>query len=296
MKKIIIFAALCLSFLTACDKEDLGGSNIHVPEFDYNALSETDKYIYDHYTVPYNVEVVYRWNQGDVSSDDMRKNLVPPRESQVEPFLEMIEKVWVDTYTAEVGQQTLRSYIPKQILLVGSASYNDDGSTTEGTAEGGRQIVLYSVNDFNFELEQIQSYAHVMHHEFAHILHQNVEYDAEFEKITPSYSSSWMQMNDETARSKGFITAYASSSADEDFAEMVSIMLTNSPEDWDNMIENAGNAAAVEALRKKEAIVVAYMKNNWGVNMKDLNDEENEKIWMGHGDAGRLGGLCARQL
>ena len=72
MKKIIIFAALCLSFQTACDKEDLGGSNIHVPEFDYNALSETDKYIYDHYTVPYNVEVVYRWNQGDVSSDDMR--------------------------------------------------------------------------------------------------------------------------------------------------------------------------------------------------------------------------------
>ena len=196
MKKIIIFAALCLSFQTACDKEDLGGSNIHVPEFDYNALSETDKYIYDHYTVPYNVEVVYRWNQGDVSSDDMRKNLVPPRESQVEPFLEMIEKVWMDTYTAEVGQQTLRSYIPKQLLLVGSASYNDDGSTTEGTAEGGRQIVLYSVNDFNFELEQIQSYAHVMHHEFAHILHQNVEYDAEFEKITPSYSSSWMPMND----------------------------------------------------------------------------------------------------
>lgn len=273
MKKIIIFAALCLSFLTACDKEDLGGSNIHVPEFDYNALSETDKYIYDHYTVPYNVGVVYRWNQGDVSSDDMRKNLVPPRESQVEPFLEMIEKVWVDTYTAEVGQQTLRSYIPKQILLVGSASYNDDGSTTEGTAEGGRQIVLYSVNDFNFTLEQIQSYAHVMHHEFAHILHQNVEYDAEFEKITPSYSSSWMQMNDETARTKGFITAYASSSADEDFAEMVSIMLTNSPEDWDNMIESAGNATAVEALRKKEAIVVAYMKNNWGVDMKDFQKE-----------------------
>lgn len=63
------------------------------------------------------------------------------------------------------------------------------------------------------------------------------------------------------------------SSADEDFAEMVSIMLTNSPEDWDNMIENAGNAAAVEALRKKEAIVVAYMKNNWGVNMKDFQKE-----------------------
>ena len=113
---------------------------------------------------------------------------------------------------------------------------------------------------------------------FAHIFHLNVEYDAVFEKITPSYSSSWMQMNDETARSKGFITAYAFSSADEDFAEMVSIMLTNSPEDWDNMIENAGNAAAVEALRKKEAIVVAYMKNNWGVNMKDFQKEVVDEI------------------
>ncbi|MFQ7084894.1 MAG: hypothetical protein ACLRTD_10395 [Bacteroides sp.] len=39
MKKVYI-AALCLSFLTACDKEDPGGSNIHVPEFDYNALSD----------------------------------------------------------------------------------------------------------------------------------------------------------------------------------------------------------------------------------------------------------------
>ena len=45
MKKIIIFAALCLSFQTACDKEDLGGSNIHVPEFDYNAEQRRTKYL-----------------------------------------------------------------------------------------------------------------------------------------------------------------------------------------------------------------------------------------------------------
>ncbi len=277
MKKNMFFA-LCLSFLTACDKEELGSPDIHIPVFDYDALSGTDKYIYDNYTVPYNVEVVYRWNQGDASPDDMRKNLVPPREEQVKPFLEMIKQVWVDTYTEEVGRQTLRSYIPKQILLVGSASYNDDGSTMEGTAEGGRQIVLYSVNDFDFKIGQIQSYAHVMHHEFAHILHQNVEYDSEFEKITPSYSSSWMQMNDDMARNRGFITAYASSSANEDFAEMVSIMLTRSPEEWKGMIENAGNAEAVQALRRKEALVTAYMKNNWSVDMAEFQKEVTTAI------------------
>ncbi len=272
MRKTAFFA-LCLSLLTACDKEDLGSSGIHVPAFDYDALSETDKYIYDYYTVPYNVEVLYRWNQGDVSLDDMRKNLVPPRESQVRPFLEMIRQVWIDTYAEEVGRNTLYSYIPKQILLVGSASYNDDGSKTRGTAEGGRQIVLYSVNDFTFKSDQIQSYADVMHHEFAHILHQSVEYDSGFGKITPSYSSSWMLMNDETARSKGFITAYASSSANEDFAEMVSAMLTHSPEKWNDMIENAGNEAAVQALREKEALVVAYMKDNWNVDMAKFQKE-----------------------
>ena len=267
MKKIFLMAALCLPLLAACDKEDLGTSDIHVPAFDYDALSQTDKYIYDNYTVPYNMDVIYRWNQGDMSSDDMRRNLVPPREEQVEPFLRMIKTVWVDTYASEVGEQTLRSYVPKVLLLTGSSSYNDDGSTTEGTAEGGRQIVLYSVNDFDFQLDQIMSYAHVMHHEFAHILHQTVEYDSEFENITPAYSSSWMQMNDQTARSKGFITAYASSNANEDFAEMVSQMLTHSAEEWNALIEGAGNAEAVAALRAKEAIVLSYMKNNWGVDM-----------------------------
>ena len=266
MKNIIAFI-LCLSFLTACDSEDLGTSNITIPEFDYDALSETDKYIYDEYTVPFNVEVIYRWNQGDASQGDMIKNLVPPKESQVVPFLSMIKKVWIDTYTAEVGAKTLRSYIPKQILLVGSPSYNDDGSTTEGTAEGGRQIVLYSINEFNFQKAQIQSYAHVMHHEFAHILHQNIEFDPEFKKITPDYTSSWGNMNDERARNKGFITAYASSKAEEDFVEMVSIMLTNTPEDWNAMIENVDNTEAKEALRKKESIVKSYMKTNWGIDM-----------------------------
>ena len=278
MKKIFLWVAICLPLLAACDKEDLGASDIHVPEFDYASLSETDKYIYDNYTVPYNVAVVYRWNQGDMSSDDMRKNLVPPREDQVKPFLDMIKQVWVDTYTEEMGAQTLREYIPKQILLVGSSSYNDDGSTTGGTAEGGRQIVLYNVNEFDFQLSQIQSYAHVMHHEFAHILHQTVEYDSEFEKLTPAYSSSWMQMSDETARSQGFITAYASSSANEDFAEMVSQMLTHSPEEWDALIEGAGNAEGVEHLRSKEAIVISYMKNNWNVDMETFQVDVMEAI------------------
>ena len=85
------------------------------------------------------------------------KNFVPRVESEVEPFLEMIEKVWMDTHGGSRTTDFTFLHTQAAPFWWGSASYNDDGSTTEGTAEGGRQIVLYSVNDFNFELEQIQS-------------------------------------------------------------------------------------------------------------------------------------------
>ena len=48
---------------------------------------------------------------------------------------------------------------------------------------------------------------------------------------------------------------------------MVSQMLTHTAEEWNALIEGAGNVEAVADLRAKEAIVVAYMKNNWGVDM-----------------------------
>ena len=44
-------------------------------------------------------------------------------------------------------------------------------------------------------------------------------------------------------------------------------MLTNTPEDWNAMIENVDNTEAKEALRKKESIVKSYMKTNWGIDM-----------------------------
>ena len=50
-----------------------------------------------------------------------------------------------------------------------------------GTAEGGKKITLYNVNDLNVKKINIEKlnnyYFETMHHEFAHILHQKRNFD-----------------------------------------------------------------------------------------------------------------------
>ena len=52
-------------------------------------------------------------------------------------------------------RKQVRSFIkntcPKFFVLVGSASWNTDGTITLGTAEGGRKVVLYVLNDFRIK-------------------------------------------------------------------------------------------------------------------------------------------------
>ena len=57
-----------------------------------------------------------------------------------------------------------------------------------GTAEGGKKITLYNVNDLNVKKINIEKlnnyYFETMHHEFAHILHQKRNFDPSFNRIS----------------------------------------------------------------------------------------------------------------
>src|SRR5258708_13277535 len=70
---------------------------------------------------------------------------------------------------------------------------------------------------------------HTMHHEFGHILHQNVLYPVSFKTISTGYTGNWYNISDAQARQMGFITSYAQAAPDEDFVEMISSMLTGGP-------------------------------------------------------------------
>lgn len=265
---LVLLSFIVIGSVSCSRSEDLGDSNITIPSSERKDL---DKWLFDNFTKPLNIEVKYLWDDSEL---DLNKKLVPSEKEKVQPFMEVVKRVWIDPYTDPTvvpDESFLKSLCPKQIVLVGSLSYNSDGTVTLGTAEGGRKIVLYEVNNFDkMNKEQVIRMLHTMQHEFAHILHQNKMYTPDFKKITPNYTTTWSNFSDEESNDAGFITSYARSSADEDFVEMVAALLTMSKSEYNRKIDRIVSAEGRTLIRKKEAIVVAYFRDKYNIDIYKL--------------------------
>lgn len=294
MKHLKILILLFCTALAGCNKEDaLGNAD------DINLGGDTwvkgpiDNWIQDNLTTPLNVSVKYKWDQGEL---DFNRTLVPPKEEKIIPVLSAIKNVWINNYVAEAGEIFMKRYCPKFFVLVGSASYNTDGTITLGTAEGGRRILLYVLNDFRSkgmtgyvpsDSFNVKMMFHTIEHEFAHILHQTVMYPQDYKRISVgNYTSNWNNVSDNEARRDGFVTAYAMSAPDEDFVEMVSMMLVEGRAGFDNIVNSITQPGpngttpeqAKSKLRQKEAMVVAYFNDTWGINFYSLQTRTRASI------------------
>jgi substrate import-associated zinc metallohydrolase lipoprotein len=286
-KHNIYLLILTLVVFASCKKEDDLGDVSAIPGLggDSWVATELDTYIKDTFTIPFNVAAKYKWDQGELDFD---KTLTPPREEKIKPVLSSIKKVWIDNYVAEAGKLFMQKYIPKFFVLVGSANWNIDGTITLGTAEGGRRIVLYVLNDFRTkgmtgyvpaDSTNVLQMFHTIEHEFGHIMHQTVYYPQDFKRISVGgYTSNWNNSDDSTANEKGFISAYAQSAPDEDFVEMISIMLTMGKAQYDAHVNKIKSVDARTKLRQKESIVVNYFKDVWGINFTSLQTRTRNSI------------------
>lgn len=296
--KVAFFVLSLGAFFTSCKKEDALGNVDNIPGLggDTWASGPIDKWIYDTLTIPYNIGVKYKWDQFELNNY-FDKTLVPPKEEQIIPVMSSIKKVWIDTYISEAGNLFFRTISPKFMVLVGSPIYVR-GAIVEGFAEGGRKIVLSNIN--NFRIKGMPGYTaadtdvvirmfHVIHHEYSHILDQNIKVPIEFSGSSAnSYTSDWLNISDNQALSEGFITPYAQSSKDEDWAEMVSLMLVQGKPWFDNLVNSinytgttANGLTAEQArarLRQKETIVVSYFKQAWNINFYNLQAKTKAAI------------------
>jgi substrate import-associated zinc metallohydrolase lipoprotein len=293
-QKLVFFFCIVFS-LASCKKESLGDvENIPGLGGDTWATTPIDTWINDSLTVPFNIAVKYKWDQFELS---LNKTLVPPREDKIIPVLSAVKKVWIDTYIAETDSLFMKKYVPKFFALCGSASWNTDGTITLGTAEGGRKVVLYVLNDFrtkamtgfvpsdSFNIKQM---FHTIEHEFGHILHQTVMYPQAYKSISVGfYTSNWNNVSDRDANKDGFVTAYAESAPDEDFVEMIAMMLVEGKAGFDAIVNsipagtstnNVTQAQAISRLRQKEAIVVSYFKETWGINFYSLQTRVRSQV------------------
>ena len=274
--KNILLLLLTFSVLVSCtdDDEDL---NTPLPGLGGETWAEgpTDTWLYQNFVVPYNIDVKYRFDRYELA---LNKVLSPVREDKVIPVMETIRQTWIAPYEAVAGENFIKRLSPKQFVLVGSAQYNPDGTVVLGTAEGGRKVVLFVVNDFDKkDKPEVKQMLHTIHHEFGHILHQNIMYPEEYKTITPAYTATWHLYSLADARSRGFITEYARNSPDEDFVEMISIMLIEGRAGFNALVESAP-ASAQPLLRRKEQIVVQYFKEAWNIDFYALQSRAQAAI------------------
>lgn len=290
MNKLLGFVLL-VSLFTSCKKEDFDineANNINGLGGDTWVKGPIDNWIHDTLTVPYNISVKYKWDQWEDLSD-ITKILVPPKEEIIIPILSATRKAWISPYIAEAGELFFKQLSPKFMYMIGSPAFESNGAIKLGQAEGGRKVILLATNYVKtktmpgytladtFWLKQM---FHTIHHEFAHILHQTILYPDEFKDLNPSlYTAEWINYSDQDALRDGFITAYSMNVVDDDFVEMVSIMLLDGRAGFEAKLASIPNGTsprgitrdqAIARLRAKESIVVNYFKQTWNIDFYNL--------------------------
>lgn len=285
--KIFLFAAIA-ALTVACSNDDVDANNSIFPTREENTDSTAfDKWLNKNYTEPYNIRFNYLYID---QNSDMGYNVSPADIKKSIALAKIIKHVWLDAYTELMGPDFLKQHCFREFQLIGSAQHKNDGSIVLGFAEGGIRVNLFQVNYLdpahlyieqtnpfasgsNFDLNR--AYFHTMHHEFAHILTQLKDYSTDFRTITKEYhSADWVNVKDEDAGKEGYVTGYASSEYNEDFAEVFSCYVTDTDVMWQKRLAQAvganGDETGKKAILAKLSIIRSYLKDSWGVDIDKL--------------------------
>ena len=248
MKKlnIILMALVALTMLnlSSCKDDDLGTTIFDTTDYPLDRTVYSfplDTFVKVNFQEPYNMRYLYRLQ--DIGSD-MDYNLTPCSYDQCINLAVLNKYLWYDVYRDVVGDEFLKTYSPRVMHIIGSPAYNPTSGTIKlGTAEGGLTITLYNAESLvPSDLDNLNEYFFkTMHHEFSHILHQNINYPTDFNLISkPFYNTaSWQDTPDSVALGQGFVSNYASSQAREDWVEIIANYIVNDSVTWLDMLEGA---------------------------------------------------------
>ena len=235
--------------------------------------NDFDKWLVSNYVEAYNIDFKYRM---EMNESQMSYWLVPAEYNKSIVMAKLVRHLCLEAYDEITGSRDfIKEHFPKMIHLIGSAAYKNNGTMILGEAEGGLKITLYMINDLMLDPDYLNYYYFkTMHHEFAHILHQKKPYSTDFnlisgsDYVTDAWSDTWS--GDADAQKNGFISEYASKEANEDFVELIAVYVTSTAAEWNSVIKNAGDGAAI--INAKFDIVYNYMLNTWGINLDDLRE------------------------
>ncbi|MEQ8924908.1 MAG: putative zinc-binding metallopeptidase [Fulvivirga sp.] len=284
LDKIVLLILIAL--LSSCyEKEEL---NVPVKTTGNPNMTELDQYIQSNFTEKYGMAIRYRFVDRYVNPGE---RVTPPRLEVVRPMLDFIEDFWIGPYIdVQGGEAFFEGHVPAEIVFLGGLIYNEDGTVTLGTADAGAQITFTDVNsidpsDVDWRSQQLNT----VYHEFAHIVHQRYKLPAAFETIAATgYTSpgSWFNLPDEEALARGFVSPYATSSPNEDFAETVAYYLFY-PDFTDDFLTETPNCESPECVAQNEGKALLQAKISsisehyekvTGINLKDLREAVQSRL------------------
>ena len=272
---------------SSCDDDNGLSSTSVFDSVEQEEKTEFDQWLEENYRKPYNIDFKYRYSDKE---SDINYNVTPAEYDKSVALAILVKHVWLDAYAEAVSEEFLKTYVPRIIQLTGSYKWNENGSQVLGTAEGGLKVMLYGVNELDIDNPRINTtnpyeshsvkpidmnywFFHTMHHEFCHILTQKKDYDTSFRTISAEtyHSTDWVNQEDKKVAKEGFVSAYASSEYNEDFAEIYATYITNSTEGWQKIIDAAGTEGAA-ILNQKLDILRTYFQNSWDIDIDELRD------------------------
>lgn len=281
MKTYRIFTILALASMLAgfssCREKEVIADDVVIPGLGGTdeVMNELDEWLYENFTKTYNISVVYRWDASQMYSTITSTRLVPVEYDMVKPVMAAIRDVWFEPYVKTGGPAFLKRLAPKKIVLVGSPEYQN-GAIKLGEAEGGNKILLLNINYFNPQNEEaLRTQLHTIMHEFGHILHQNILYDKTFQNISAGFyePDGWKEYTDEKAYQRGFTRNYGMNCVDDDFVEVLSMVLVYGRKWFVNtVLATAAESTvtdAVSALNMKLSMVEDYLLNSWNIMLFD---------------------------
>ena len=283
MKKFLLYTIAVLGgglSLSSCSEDDLSSESVIVAD----KVEETpfDKWLDVNLIEPYNIQFKYRY---EYNESDKNYYTVPADYDQAIKLVHIVKYTCIEAYNevAADGVNFTRTYFPKLFYLEGEWHYRNNGTIELGTAEGGKKINLMGVNHLDDYIRSVSSlntyYLKTIHHEFPHILNQTRDYSAAYQLITSQYlADQWSVAPNNTGYlTRGFISSYSQYSHAEDFAEMLSMYVTNTPEQWEAWMKEAAGTSKNPAngrnlLEAKLLLVRQYMSDTFGIDIDKLRD------------------------
>ncbi|MDH6309832.1 substrate import-associated zinc metallohydrolase lipoprotein [Dysgonomonas sp. PFB1-18] len=285
MKKLFIF--LSISFLTlsffSCG-DDLDTSYSIFDDSLIQEKTEFDKWLDKYYVKPYNIRVIYNYVDTYSNYD---YDLIPAEFEKSKALTIAARYLWIEPYEEHISSAFFRQYAPRVLHYVGNPGWKSNNSIVLGEAEGGLRISFYNVNAIELDNpETLMRFVKTMHHEYAHIFQQKKATDPAFDQLTPEMyvSDNWTSISSELeAQRGGCISKYGASAPTEDFVEVYSIFVVNTPEWWEQMLKNASTDASgnpvegANLINKKFEIVYNYYKESWGIDLYEMRSIVNRR-------------------